>query len=247
MPNSVPTAPPLPSQEVARRATVSLTLLFGAAALALIGLMQLQAAVFDGLRSFVRAEGLWAKAQKDAVLYLTRYTYSRDDSDYAAFLHAAAVNLGDRDARLALSQTPPDRQAARRGLLEGQNHPDDIETMIWFFLTFQHLEPMQRATDIWIRADEKIAALLTLGEEIRQAVRLGAPPSVLGPQLQRIDTLNQEMLLLENNFSLVLGETARGVRRLMWAASVGLLVVSLLGVAWLSRKVTRALTASAGP
>jgi len=38
--------------------------------------------IFDGVRAYVRGEGLWAKAQKDAVSYLGSYSYNHSESDY---------------------------------------------------------------------------------------------------------------------------------------------------------------------
>lgn len=237
--------PPTPLQPEAGRPTWLLVLL-GLCIVALVALMHLQAAAFDGLRAFVRAEGLWAKAQKDAVLYLTRFVHSRDDSDYAAFLHATTVSLGDRDARTTLLSDSPDLARARQGLLEGQNHPEDIDSMVWFFQNFQWHEAMQRAIAIWTQGDEKMQELMALGEDIRQAVRLGVPAASLGAQLQRIDTLNQELLLLENSFSHVLGEAARGLRRALTVLSLGLLLVLGLAMAWGWRRWVPAAAPSIG-
>jgi diguanylate cyclase with PAS/PAC sensor len=58
--------------------------------------------IFDGVRSYVRGEGLWAKAQKDAVFYLGSYSYSHSETDYNAYQEALKVTSGDKNARLAL-------------------------------------------------------------------------------------------------------------------------------------------------
>ena len=39
----------------------------------------------SSVRSFVGGEGLWSKAQKDAVASLRLYAYSRNEKDYIAF------------------------------------------------------------------------------------------------------------------------------------------------------------------
>lgn len=41
------------------------------------GMVFCYGSIFDGVRSYVRGEGLWAKAQKDAVFYLGSYSYNR--------------------------------------------------------------------------------------------------------------------------------------------------------------------------
>ena len=50
-----------------------IVLTFGVIALLLLAMIYLQGSIHDGVRAYVRGEGLWAKAQKDAVLYLDRY------------------------------------------------------------------------------------------------------------------------------------------------------------------------------
>ena len=50
--------------------------------------------------------------------------------DPEGYQQAIAMPLGDRAARIALEQTPPDIAAARRGFLQGGNHPDDIAGLI---------------------------------------------------------------------------------------------------------------------
>ena len=78
--------------------------------------------IFDGVRAYVRGEGLWAKAQKDAVLYLNSYTYNRSEADYQNYLEALKVISGDKQARLALLESPPNYENARKGFLQGQKH-----------------------------------------------------------------------------------------------------------------------------
>ncbi|HEX7248763.1 MAG TPA: hypothetical protein VF262_00105, partial [Burkholderiales bacterium] len=84
----------------------------------LMALAALSMAVFSAGYSYIHGEGLWSKAQKDAVYALLRYSRSGDEADYAAYRAAIAVPLGDRDAREALELPEPDFDAARAGLLK---------------------------------------------------------------------------------------------------------------------------------
>src|SRR4051795_1649391 len=54
----------------------------------------------SSVRAFVGAEGLWSKAEKDAVFSLRKYSASHDEIDYAAFQKFMAVPLGDHKTRL---------------------------------------------------------------------------------------------------------------------------------------------------
>ncbi|OIQ80445.1 cyclic di-GMP phosphodiesterase Gmr [mine drainage metagenome] len=219
--------------------------LFVLISMLLAGMIYLQGNVFDGVRSYVRGEGLWAKAQKDAVRYLERYSYTRDEAAYQAFQSAILVNIGDKNARLALSGTPPDKSAAAKGFLQGQNHPGDVDSMIWFFLHFQRISYMQEAIEVWQRADEKIEELIWVASEIRYEINTGASrPQQMKMLQQRLQKLDRELFDLENRFSLVLGEGARWVKVTAWRVSLALLAIFMgIGI-FVSRQIVRGIARS---
>src|SRR5215510_16169777 len=59
-------------------------------------------------RAYVAGEGLWSKAQKDAVHHLLNYARSFDERYFERYEIAIAVPLGDRKAREALDRPAPD-------------------------------------------------------------------------------------------------------------------------------------------
>jgi len=110
-------------------------------------------------RAYVGGEGLWSKAQKDAVHHLLLYARGLDERSYRSYLAAIAVPLGDRKAREALDRPEPDYAAARRGFLEGRNHPDDVEAMATLFVRFRNVGYVDRAIAIWAEGDGHIDRL----------------------------------------------------------------------------------------
>src|ERR1700730_4718283 len=80
----------------------------------------------SSLRAYVGGEGLWSKAQKDAIYQLLQYGNSRDEEDYREFNEFMKVPLGDAKTLAALSSKNPDMEAARQGFIKGRNHPDDV-------------------------------------------------------------------------------------------------------------------------
>jgi hypothetical protein len=84
----------------------------------------------SSLRAYVGGEGLWSKAQKDAVFHLYKYGFSRDQEDYLLFREFMKVPVGNGKTRHELLKEIPDMEMARQGFLEGRNHPDDIDGMI---------------------------------------------------------------------------------------------------------------------
>lgn len=198
--------------------------------------------IFDGVRSYVRGEGLWAKAQKDAVFYLSSYSYNRSETDYAAYQQALNVISGDKNARLALLQSPPNYEAAKKGFLQGQNHPDDINSMITFFLTFQHVSYMRDAIFVWQSADQTIDELKQLSEQIRTEIRTNPNPGKIIELRERLRHLNSDLYQMEIRFSLILGEGARWVKQTTWRITV-LALVLFIGIGlWVSRQIINSIT-----
>src|SRR5580698_3176963 len=74
-------------------------------------------------RALVGAEGLWSKAQKDAVYSLTKYGYTHDEKDYQKYLKLLAIPLGDRISRLELMKPHPNLDTVRDGFIKGRINP----------------------------------------------------------------------------------------------------------------------------
>src|SRR5207237_540026 len=79
--------------------------------------------------------------------------------DYARFLQALEVPLGDRDARDALDAEDPDSPRARAGFLRGGNHPEDVDGMVWLYRGFSSSPLMRDAVEDWVDGDRLIAEL----------------------------------------------------------------------------------------
>ena len=53
----------------------------------------------QGVRAYVGGEGLWSKAQKDAILHLARYMETGSEANWDGYLREIDVILGDSRAR----------------------------------------------------------------------------------------------------------------------------------------------------
>src|ERR1700691_1538310 len=74
-------------------------------------------------RAFVGAEGLWSKAQKNAVFSLLRYGITKNEKDFKSYLTYLQIPEGDHKARLELKKKNPDLSIIRKGFLAGHVHP----------------------------------------------------------------------------------------------------------------------------
>ncbi len=90
----------------------------------------------SAVRAYVGGEGLWSKAQKDAVFHLYKYGVSRDPADYRLFQQFMKVPLGDAEARQELLKANPDMRIVWHGFLAGRNHVDDVHGMTRLFRNF---------------------------------------------------------------------------------------------------------------
>src|ERR1019366_8825500 len=125
----------------------------------LITLIQVQMNALMAIRAYVGAEGLWAKAQKDATRSLEHYALTHNEDDFKLYLQYLKVPLGDNTSRIEIQKRNPNLDIVRKGLLNGGNHPDDIENMINLFFRFEHFSFMTDAIRHWTLADQLLEEL----------------------------------------------------------------------------------------
>lgn len=186
----------------------------------------------SSVRALVGAEGLWSKAQKDAIYQLERYHRTRQEADYQQFLQFLRVPLGDSKARAELLKPNPDLAIVREGLLEGRTHPDDIERVIWFLQNFAGFEDVANAMNYWAQGDSVLTNLMFIAEEMHQAI-LGPDPSAenLNLIIRQLDPINSRLTALEDGFSYSLGHGSRMLeRRLLQLLLLVALVVEISGL-----------------
>ena len=229
------------------RKVIFIICMYSLISLIMLGVVLFSTQVFNGVRSYVRGEGLWAKAQSEAVFHLYEYTYSKNHKDYESFLDALSVTQGDMRARIALSQPGPETQEAYEGFLQGGNDPKDIDAMIWSFLYFQDISFMRDAITIWTKADKVIAELIEFGEEINQAARKDdVTSSIMDGYRKRLRQLNEQLQRFEIEFSSVLSDGARWISRVILIGSI-VLVITFVGIGHLvSLQIVRGISRSEG-
>jgi signal transduction histidine kinase/CheY-like chemotaxis protein len=231
-----------PASDVSRR------WLFGLAAalLILMAVVVLLAAVGStaqsGVRAYVGGEGLWSKAQKDAVLHLKRYIETGSESDWVAYEDELQVTLGDAVARVELERPEADMSVVATGFVTGRNAPEDVAAMAMVFRTFRHIGYIDRAITIWTAADVEIAQLRQTGDRIRTAVLAGDNVAIESLSAD-LGAANLRLTGLERDFSQTLGEGARwlqGVLLALTAAVVAALVIIMVAMGRLTIRRLRA-------
>ena len=192
--------------------------------------------VLTSMRAYVGGEGLWSKAQKDAVHYLLRYGRTHDSGDYQRYLDAIRIPLSDHEARIGMIQPEVDRDKAGRAFVGGANHPDDVQGMINLFRRYHSNEHIARAIAAWNGADVYLEDLKRLGDRLHDEITGPHPaPAHVEELLAELDRLNEKFPPLENDFSRSLGDAARYARSVFFAVLLsGTALALILGlfVSW---------------
>ncbi len=193
----------------------------------------LRSEILSGVRAYVGGESLWSKAEKRAVISLTKYAASRAESDFQQYLAEVAVSAGDKQARLQLSSPSPDMALVSRGFVQGRNHPDDVQSMSNLFRRFGRIGYMARAIAIWTEADTYIDQLRSRADELHQQINSTHPDQQRIQQItDQVAAIDAHLTPLEDAFSFTLGEGARWINRVLsivtFVASALLLLIGIV-------------------
>lgn len=169
----------------------------------------------SAVRSYVGGEGLWSKAQKDAMMHLREYAHTHNEQNYTAFKGFLSVPMGDKAARLELQKPEPNFELARKHLEQGRNHPDDIDGMMKLLIRFHGVHYLKKAFTAWANAEPALEELILIGEKLNQLIKAGAREEEIAGLLKDIEQINQRLTKLEDDFSFTLGEGARWLEGLV--------------------------------
>jgi PAS domain S-box-containing protein len=211
--------------------TLFVTLIF-----CLVLLTQVQMDTLSAIRAYVGAEGLWAKAQKDAVHNIEHYVSSHDEADYLAYRRQIQVPLGDRKARIELQKKNPDITVVQEGFIQERNHPDDVESAFRFFRRFQHSAYMSQVIVHWTTGDRMITELDGVAEALHKEIASGRNnPETIRSYLTRLDDIDRQVTVVEDLFSFTLAEASRRANDVSRNLAYGiafLFVILGIGLSW---------------
>jgi len=202
----------------------------------------------SAVRSFVEGEGLWSKAQKDAVYRIRIYASSHNEKDYQSFRQFLSVPLGDRKALIELSKGKPNFKIAKEGLLAGRNHPDDMNGMINLIMRFSNYYYLRKAFDIWEHADVEMQQLIPLATKMHAMVNSKtASQADIDKVMDQIEAINSKLSQMVDGFSYTLGEVSRWLERtvlkVLLALSLTIGTISILITISVSRGIEKGIKA----
>ncbi len=201
--------------------------------------------VQSSVRGYVAGEGVWSKKQRDAVFQLHLYAQTRNARHLRQFNAAIAVPLGDGIARRELLKSDFDYEVAKRGFLQGQNHPDDIPGMIRLLRCCAEVPHIKRALYYWSLGDEHLSALQEAARDLRSEIESVAPSARrIGALVTQIQKLNDTVQPFEAAFTETLSEAARWVTRLLFFVTAAIVAVLLALGAYVSWRIVKSVRQS---
>lgn len=204
----------------------------------------------SSVRAFVEGEGLWSKAQKDAIHSLYQYALLGEEIHFSNFEAHLKIPMGDRIARLELQKVPSDKAIIRQGFLQGGNHPSDIDGMIELLQRFHKISYIEDAIAAWTQADERLDELTATARDIRKILlRPNQNPARVRSEIRlgltRLAEINAELTKLESIFSASLGAGSRWLESLLMTALLLMVLTiescGLLLTFFFSRNLNRSL------
>ena len=182
-----------------------------------LGTLLFAMTTLSAVRAFVGGEGMWSKAQKNAVHNLQLYAMTRDESYYRLFQQQLAVPMGDRKARAELMKRDPDFSIIAEGFREGLNHPSDVMPMTNLARRFHQVPQLARAIEKWQEADALLSELIVLAERLHAEDSKGSTGSErnIDRIVSQIMVLDEKLSDAENQFSVRLGEASRWLEGLL--------------------------------
>jgi signal transduction histidine kinase len=199
-------------------------------------------AVVQGVGHIVVDNGVrWERAQKDAVLHLTRHSVTCEQVDYERYLADMAVVRGFETARNALFSGPtPDYARAATAYIQAGVLPWEAAMLVRVLPELQVTSMQQRISALWPKAKALARDLETQGTALHALVlQQCLDPSRRGATLAAIYAIDDQVGALRMEFS-QLSSVARWRINVLVLVGIALLAAPLTVVGyWLSARLQR--------
>jgi hypothetical protein len=207
----------MPSQTSASKAYTRRRWLFITA----VGVQLLVACIsivlMTSVRVVVGGESLWSKGFNAAALHLNQYAETGNTQDFLDFQDALTTPLGVGQAREALDEGDRHSTLIRTGLLQGENHPDDVDTLLYALPWVWTLDVLAPTLTTWRSGDAHVQALNQLGKDIYNHRNSGRPVTdqTIASWHEEINNISTTVVPLAKKFNATLASNARDLEWLL--------------------------------
>lgn len=219
----------------------SLVLVIFLSTFLLAGINYFTIKTISAVRAYVNGESQYSKGQKDGARHLIIYLSLQDEQYFNSFKEEIQVPIGDSLARVGLMRNDS-YETIYSGFLQGKNHEDDIDNMIWLFKNFKEIAFMKEAITIWKEADVLIGRLKNIGDSIHTKVEMNdLSIDKKAEVIKNINLITNELTIKERAFSNLLGVTARNINVYLFLANGFIIVLIITTVVAYSNRGVRQL------
>ncbi len=211
--------------------SVALPLVFTAAVL--LGLTLTSIWMLSALRAYAHGEGLFSKAERQAIISLSQYVTLGRQADYRQVRRELDILAWARAAREALQRPEPDFELGRHDLILAGNDPPDALKMVQLFRASHALPQMARAVALWTRGDTYVVRIDEVAEQLHGLIVHGdTDPRQVNELMEQAQALHAQVAPLEAQLADSVNDTARETALLLAAvvalSATGMVVASLL-------------------
>ncbi|MDO3384610.1 EAL domain-containing protein [Gilvimarinus sp. SDUM040013] len=206
----------------------------------IVAMIQVQAAV----SGYLSGLSVWTQSQVSSAYHLARYADTGHARELVSARKYLKIPLADRQARLAM-ESGESLDIAASYLIAGDNHPDDASRMILLFDYFGNLGKLQKAFEVWKRADVGLLKTESIANELEQLWSAPQTDIKAIQQLQiELSAINVDLEQQSTQFRQVMTGTARWLTHVLTLGSIAFILL-MAGIAfWLVRRLNHLLEGS---
>lgn len=188
--------------------------------------------ILSANRAYINGESNYSKGQKNASRHLITYLYTKDQHVWKLYQKELKVPQSARIARETLIKFG-DNELARKALVNGRNHPEDLDDIIWLFENFKQVSFLSKAINEWEQGDELVIKLSAIGNQINAKMS----SNVLSPgdqkkYLQEIGAISDKLTINERNFLNTIGEGTRKIKDLLIISNIIFILIIACSVSF---------------
>ncbi len=183
--------------------------------------------LLSAMRTHVGGESLWSKSQKDSFYFMEIYMKTGDEEYYKKFEEEFAVPMGISKFYLEVLKADDfNKTIAYEGMREGSIHPDDFDDTIFLVRGFRGNEYIEEGIVNWKKAYSYLLETKQLGEKIHNHILSNRTDGYdLDSASARLSFINEDMRIIEDSYSFLMGEASRWLKRTLTILMVAITLV----------------------
>jgi signal transduction histidine kinase len=200
--------------------------------------------ILSANRAYINGESHYSKGQKNASRHLITYLYTKDQHVWKLHQEELKVPQNARIARETLMKFG-DNEIARKALVNGRNHPEDLDDIIWLFQNFKQVSFLSKAINEWELGDKLVIKLSAIGDQINTKIISNTlSPDEQKKYLREIGFISDELTINERNFLNTIGEGTRKIKTLLIITNIVFTLIIVCSVSFYYSVMVKRLLAS---